>query len=463
MEQIMSKFNSVNRPFQKAVLIASAILFQFCDAPKEEMNTEKSSAAIQIVSLDPGHFHAGLIHKSMYPEVDSTIHVYAPEGEELRDYLKRIAGYNERPEDPTAWNVEVYTGDDFLQKMIQEKAGNVMVVAGKNDRKIDYILAALENGMNVYADKPLVINPEGFQKLKKAFEIAGEKNLLFYDIMTERFEISTILQKELSGIEEVFGTIELGTLENPAITKESVHHFFKYVSGAPLIRPEWFFDTEIEGSGLVDVTTHLVDLVQWEAFPGVVLDTTDVDMLEAKLLSTSLDYDQYKLVTGKTPPFQEGETLDVFANGEMNYTLKGIHAKVSVKWAFQAPEGTADTHYSIMRGTKADLIIRQGAEENYKPVLYVKLKEQQDEALEKAIQESLQGKYPGIALSKLENGEFKIEIPESYSVGHEAHFAQVTENYLKYFKAGELPDWEVPNMIVKYYTTTKAFDVAQKD
>ncbi|MBN7816162.1 putative oxidoreductase C-terminal domain-containing protein [Algoriphagus pacificus] len=459
----MSKFKSVNRPLQKAVLIASAILFQFCDAPKEEMNTEKSSAAIQIVSLDPGHFHAGLIHKSMYPEVDSTIHVYAPEGEELGDYLKRIAGYNERPEDPTAWNVEVYTGDDFLQKMIQEKAGNVMVVAGKNDRKIDYILAALENGMNVYADKPLVINPEGFQKLKKAFEIAGEKNLLFYDIMTERFEISTILQKELSGIEEVFGTIEQGTLENPAITKESVHHFFKYVSGAPLIRPEWFFDTEIEGSGLVDVTTHLVDLVQWEAFPGVVLDTTDVEMIDAKLLSTSLDYDQYKLVTGKTPPFQEGETLDVFANGEMNYTLKGIHAKVSVKWAFQAPEGTADTHYSIMRGTKADLIIRQGAEENYKPVLYVKLKEQQDEALEKAIQESLQGKYPGITLSKLANGEFKIEIPESYSVGHEAHFAQVTENYLKYFKAGELPDWEVPNMIVKYYTTTKAFDVAKKD
>lgn len=463
MEQIMSKFNSVNRPLQKAVLIASAILFQFCNAPKEKMNTEKSRAAIQIVSLDPGHFHAGLIHKSMYPEVDSTIHVYAPEGEELRDYLKRIAGYNERPEDPTAWNVEVYTGDDFLQKMIQEKAGNVMVVAGKNDRKIDYILAALENGMNVYADKPLVINPEGFQKLKKAFEIAGEKNLLFYDIMTERFEISTILQKELSGIEEVFGTIEQGTLENPAITKESVHHFFKYVSGAPLIRPEWFFDTEIEGSGLVDVTTHLVDLVQWEAFPGVVLDTTDVDMLEAKLLSTSLDYDQYKLVTGKTPPFQEGETLDVFANGEMNYTLKGIHAKVSVKWAFQAPEGTADTHYSIMRGTKADLIIRQGAEENYKPVLYVKLKEQQDEALKKAIQESLQSKYPGITLSKLANGEYKIEIPESYSVGHEAHFAQVTENYLEYFKAGELPDWEVPNMIVKYYTTTKAFDVAQKD
>ncbi|MBB6325710.1 putative dehydrogenase [Algoriphagus iocasae] len=456
----MLKFRSKNF-IKVAASIVAISFFQNCDSPEESMDEPKSKAPIQIVSLDPGHFHAGLIHKSMYPEVDSTIHVYAPEGEELRDYLKRIAGYNERPENPTAWNIETYTGDDFLQEMIKEKSGNVMVVAGKNDRKIDYILAALENGMNVYADKPLVIDPAGFQKLKKAFEIAGEKNLLFYDIMTERFEISTILQKELSMIPKVFGTIEKGSLENPAITKESVHHFFKYVSGAPLIRPEWFFDTKIEGSGLVDVTTHLVDLVQWEAFPGVVLDTTDVEMLEAELLPTSLNYEQYQQVTGKTPPFQEGETLDVLANGEMNYTLKGIHAKVSVIWAFQAPEGTADTHYSIMRGTKANLIIRQGQEENYKPVLYVKLLDGQDEALKEAIETTLQSKYPGISLTKLDNGEYKVEVPESYSVGHEAHFAQVTENYLKFFKAGEMPDWEVPNMIVKYYTTTKAFEIAQ--
>lgn len=460
MVQIMLKYKSIKK-LRPIAFAASALLFQFCDSPQEQMDEPKSRAPLQIVSLDPGHFHAGLIHKSMYPEVDSTIHVYAPEGEELRDYLKRIAGYNERPEDPTAWNIEVYTGDDFLQKMIQEKAGNVMVVAGKNDRKIDYILAALENGMNVYADKPLVINPAGFQKLKRAFAMAEEKDLLFYDIMTERFEISTILQKELSMIPEVFGVLEKGTLENPAITKESVHHFFKYVSGAPLVRPEWFFDTEIEGSGLVDVTTHLVDLVQWESFPELVLDTSDVEMIQAELLPTSLTYDQYELVTGKTPPFEKGETMEVLANGEMNYTLKGIHAKVSVKWEYEAPEGTADTHYSIMRGTKANLIIRQGAEENYKPVLYVKLLDGQEEVLRNAINTVLQEKYPDIALSELKNGEYKIEVPDSYSVGHEAHFAQVTENYLEFFKKGEMPEWEVPNMIVKYFTTTKAFEVAQ--
>ena len=54
------------------------------------------------------------------------------------------------------------------------------------------------------------------------------------------------------------------------MTKESVHYFSKLVSGAPLKRPAWFFDTAQQGEGLVDITTHLVDLVQWACFPGVV-------------------------------------------------------------------------------------------------------------------------------------------------------------------------------------------------
>src|SRR5690606_27319139 len=234
--------------------------------------TSESNSEITIMSLDPGHFHAGLIHKSMYPQVDSTVYVFAPEGPELKDYMNRLAGYNTREEDPTAWDLQVSTGDDYLEKMISAKPGNVMMVAGKNDRKIDYISAAISNGINVYADKPLVINKEGFRKLVNDFDEAGKEDLQLYDIMTKRFQISTILQKELSMDSAVFGELENGTLENPAITKESVHHFFKYVSGNPLIRPDWFFDTDIEGTGIVDVTTHLVDLVQWEAFPGETLD-----------------------------------------------------------------------------------------------------------------------------------------------------------------------------------------------
>ena len=54
-------------------------------------------------------------------------------------------------------------------------------------------------------------------------------------------------------------------------------------------------------------------------------------------------------------------------------------------------------------------------------------------------------------------------IPDSYRVGHEAHFGQVTENFLRYLSEGELPDWEVPGMIAKYYTTTQAWKMAQSE
>lgn len=455
----------ISKILNRAVLA----LFLF-SCSNSEMKTEnpESDSKVRIMTLDPGHFHAGLIHKSMYPVVDSTIYIFAPEGPELKDHLNRIASYNNRESDPTAWNLEVYTGADYLKKMISQKPGNVMMVAGKNDQKIDYILAAVENGIHVYADKPLVINPEGFQKLKKAFQIAGENDLLLYDIMTERFEITTLLQRELSMIPDVFGELENGTPENPAITKESVHHFFKYVSGAPLVRPDWFFDVEIEGEGIVDVTTHLVDLIQWEAFPEVTLDTTDVQMLSAKRWATKMTLEEFQNVTGKSefPDFLQkslnGNVLEVYSNGEMNYTLKGKHAKVSVIWNFQAPEGSADTHYSMMRGTKANLIIRQGKEENYRPALYVKLIGSDLASLEKAVNETLQIKYPGVTLQKMPSGEFQVMVPDSYHNGHEAHFAQVTERFLEYYQNGKMPAWEVPNMITKYYTTILARSFAMK-
>lgn len=433
-----------------------------------ETFTTESNSKIRIMTLDPGHFHAGLIHKSMYPVVDSTIHIYAPEGSELKDYLNRIEGYNQREDAPTAWNLEVYVGEDYLQKMISQSPGNVMVVAGKNDRKIDYILSAIQSGINVYADKPLVINQEGFHKLVKAFQLAEEKKLLLYDIMTERFEITTLLQRELSMISEVFGELENGTPDKPAITKESVHYFFKYVSGQPLVRPDWFFDVQKEGDGIVDVTTHLVDLIQWEAFPGQILDTTDVQMLSAKRWTTPMTLDEFQKVTGKTafPDFLQkdvkGDKLEVYSNGEMNYTLKGKHAKVSVIWGYQAPEGTGDTHFSMMRGTKANLIIRQGREENYRPVLYVELLGSGQDELEKAVKETLQKKYPGIDLKRMPSGEFQVVIPDSYHNGHEAHFAQVTEKFLEFYQNGSIPDWEVPNMITKYYTTTQAREFSMK-
>jgi predicted dehydrogenase len=453
----------------KYFLVALVVLIEAgCNQPASKLTTDTDM--VHLVTLDPGHFHAALVQKSMYPDVDSVVQVYAPEGKDLQYHMDRINGYNTRSENPTHWKENVYTGNDFFEKMIAEKKGNVVVLSGNNQKKAEYILKSLQNGFNVLADKPMVIESKDFPVLQQAFETAKEKDLLLYDIMTERYEITTMLQKELSMLPEVFGTLEKGTVDNPAVTKESVHHFYKYVSGSVLTRPAWFMDVSQQGEGLVDVTTHLVDLVQWECFPEQIIEyPKDIQITTAKRWPTDMSLSEFKTITklDAVPEYLKKDVvndsmLKIYSNGEINYALKGVHAKVSVTWRYKAPEGAGDTHYSIMRGTKANLIIRQEAEQQYKPTLYIEPINDNDDyknALASQIK-NLQQKYPGIELKKLNKG-WELIIPEKYKEGHEAHFARVTEKFLEYLKNKNMPAWEVPNMLAKYYTTTKALELAK--
>jgi predicted dehydrogenase len=462
----MKKFNGWIRLFPLLITVSFITVCGF----SHETQAQKLKN-IKLITLDPGHFHAALVQKSMYPEVDSTVYVYAPAGMELQNHLRLIDKYNTRSQDPTAWKQQVYTGEDFLNRMIEEKAGNVVVIAGNNNKKTEYIKQSLDAGFNVLADKPLAIDAKGFRLLEEAFSIAQKKNLLLYDIMTERFEINSILQKELSALRELFGTLQKGSVDEPAVVKESVHHFFKEVSGQPLIRPAWFFDVEQQGNGLVDITTHLVDLIQWVCFPNITLDyKKDISITDAERWPTPLSGQQFNIVTksdsfpGYLRKYIKDGKLNVYSNGRINYQIKGAHARVSVAWNFEAPEGAGDTHFSLMRGSKANLIIRQGKEQNYQPVLYIEPVDSADELpFEKLLRKSindLQAKYPGLDLQKSGNS-WQVVIPEKLKVGHEDHFAQVTRKYIEYLLKGGLPKWEVPNMLAKYYTTTTALEKAQ--
>ncbi|MDO4757451.1 MAG: putative oxidoreductase C-terminal domain-containing protein [Parabacteroides sp.] len=457
-------------------LFSMAALFfaTSCDMKQDKSSAVFTGAAgeVKLITLDPGHFHAALVQKVSYPQVAKEVHVYAPAGFDVDQHLKRIEGFNSRTENPTQWNEVVYTGTDFLEKMLSEKKGNVMIQAGNNGKKTEYIKKTLEAGIHVLSDKPMAIDSRNFQLLKQCFDIAKQNHVMLYDIMTERYEITTMLQRELSTIPAIYGEQLLGTPEEPAIVKESVHHLLKFVDNKPLTRPVWYFDVTQQGEGIVDVTTHLVDLVQWEAFPNQIIDyTKDIELIDANRWTTSICKDEFKQVTGVEayPDFLMkdvvNDTLKVFCNGDILYKLKGVTAKVSVIWNYTFPEGGGDTHFSVMKGSKADLVIRQGKEQNYRPELFVEVAKGVDKAAyEKELQSAMQSviaKYPGVALSKVEEGVWLVDIPASYRVGHEAHFGQVTEHFLDYLKEGKLPDWEVPNMLSKYYTTTAALELAK--
>lgn len=439
-----------------------------CNTSSTENTSAEDSSKVRLITLAPGHFHAALVQKNMYPGIDSVVHVYAPEGNELQAHLKLIDQYNHRTDNPTHWVEKLYTGSDYLDKMLSEKAGNVVVLAGNNEQKTDFIKRSVEAGLNVLGDKPMAINAGDFNELQEAFSTAAKNNVLLYDIMTERSEITNTLQKELAHIPSVFGELQQGTANDPAVRMESVHYFYKYVSGNVLTRPDWFFDPGQQGDAITDVGTHLLDLIQWECFPDSIIDyTKDIDITNARIWPTPLTLSQFSAITkeDKFPdflkPYITNDTvLQSHANGEINYTIKGIHVRVTPRWEYKAAAG-GDSHYSLLKGTKASLEIKQGAAENYKPVLYIRPNNNSKDfadTLNIAIQQ-LNEKYPGVTVEKINKG-FKIVIPEKYDVGHEAHFAQVMERYLQYLKDKKLPGWEVPGMLAKYYTATKALDIA---
>src|SRR5579872_574631 len=120
---------------------------------------------VKLIVLDPGHFHASLVQKEMYPSLDSTFSVYAPMGPDVVDYLNRVALFNTRRENPTAWKIELHAGPDFFERMLEEHPGNVVILAGRNRPKIDRIEASIGAGLNVLADKPWIISSRDLPRL----------------------------------------------------------------------------------------------------------------------------------------------------------------------------------------------------------------------------------------------------------------------------------------------------------
>jgi hypothetical protein len=116
-----------------------------------------------------------------------------------------------------------------------------------------------------------------------------------------------------------------------------------------------------------------------------------------------------------------------------------------------------------MHGTKCDLIIKQGANEKFLPTLYIEnVKSIAMNEFSVKLKEVLGTlPYDSLNIEAVNNNSLKINIPEKYRVGHEEHFGQVTAKFLEYMKEGKLPEWEVPGIITKYFTTTSALKMAK--
>jgi predicted dehydrogenase len=426
----------------------------------------------RLIVMDPGHFHASLLQAEMYPELDERVSVYAPLGPELFDYLNRIYRFNTRARNPTRWTLDLAATGDPMAEMARNPRGDVVVITGRNRAKIDRILGSLRAGLNVFADKPWIVHSADLGKLQEALDLADAKGLVAYDIMTERYEATSEMQRILVNTPEIFGSQIAGSADSPGICASSIHHIMKVVAGVPLRRPAWFFDIAEYGEALADVGTHVVDLASWTAFPDQTIDyRQDIQLLSARRWPLMLTRAQFREITGEPdfPPELAGQLqagqLPYFCNNAVEYTLRGIHVKIEVSWRWEAePPGTGDVYQASFRGTKARIEIRQGHAENFKPELYVTPAGDPApvrRALEAKVA-ALQSDWPGLAVVA-SGDEARIEIPARFRVGHEAHFAQVAKRFLTYLKAPRtLPAWEKPGMLAKYYVSTEGVELAAK-
>jgi len=348
------------------ILIISILIFGLSScrqALKSDGKFSGKDGEVKIIQLDPTHGHAAAAQNEQIDEINTNVYVYAPERNELEAYFEQIKSFNSRENNPTKWNEVVYIGKDFLEKMVQEKRGNVVVLAGNNRIKIDYIEHAIQAGMNVFSDKPMVIDKAGFERLKTAYALAEQKGILMFDMMTERYSLLHNVQKSLMMDSLFFGKIQTGTPDHPAIFESSVHHYYRGGKGN---RPSWFFDVSQQGEGIVDVTTHLIDLTFWKTFPGETIDyMKDVKVLSARHWPVIITSHEFSTATSLTEipaslkPFMKDTLLEVFANGFINYQVKGINMGVSVVWLASTPKDGNDLRYASAEGTKATLLIKQ--------------------------------------------------------------------------------------------------------
>jgi len=389
-----------------------------------------------LLFLDPGHFHAALTLRVPHPGIEDEIFVYAPPAEgrgvELRDFLALVERFNGRSEQPTRWRPTVLTSGDPLAQLVTERRGDVVVLAGRNGGKARAIRRLHDAGFHVLADKPWLVEVGDLEDVRQSL---GARPLA-WEIMTGRHDLASRLMKRLVDLPEVFG--HFGG-NGPALELESVHHLEKLVDGAPLRRPWWYFDVRVQGSGAVDIPTHLVDQTQWltESVGGATVEAPRLS--SARAWATRVPAEAFQRIT-KEPafpaelrPFVAGDALEYLCNAELSFQVAGVSARVAAGWNVTAPAGGGDRSRAVAHGSSADIVLEQGPETGNRRRVTIEPRGQADRVA-RAVRDAVaswQAELPGIRVEPGTGGGLALVLPPALASGHEAHFPLVLDSLVR--------------------------------
>jgi predicted dehydrogenase len=300
----------------------------------------------------------------------------------------------------------------------------VVVLAGKNGGKARTMRHLHDAGFHVLADKPWLVEPDDLDHVQAC--LTGWP--LATEIMTGRHDVPARLLQRLVSAPTVFGTFRTDV---PALEMDSVHYLEKLVDGAPLRRPWWFFDVRVQGRGIVDIPTHLVDRAQWLA-PGT------PRLVSARSWATRVPADAFRRITGESQfpsalaPLVTSDALDYECNTELAFTIGGVAVKAGARWEVT---GGSDASLLVARGTDAEIRLEQSARTGHRRTLSVETREPR--AVEDLVVAS-QAEFPGVR-AEIRDGRVEVVVPPGLDGGHETHFPLVLDQMLRAIDDGRWP------------------------
>ncbi len=419
-------------------------------------------ARYTLLFLHPGHFHAALTLRQSDARVNDRIWVYGEDDPDLARFLALVRAFNSRADQPTRWQPEVQTGPQALERLIAERQGGAVILAGRNDRRAEFIARLHAAGFAVLADKPLLLGRNELGLLRDA--LAGPPLLM--DIMTERFDTSWEITQRLLREPALFGEWDLSG-NAPAIAIDNVHQIHKTVNGQVLRRPDWFFDIRTQGDGIMDIPSHLVDIVQWLLGPPAFDRARDVVLESARLWPTPIALPDFQRITGMPAwppalaPLVRGGVLPLACNGELAYRLRGVAVRLRSTWALtEAP--SEDTYRVELRGTRARIVMAHAMAREAGRRIAVHPRTDfpgVSAAAERAVQR-MQDEFPGTNAQNEDDG-MTITVPGEHERSHEELFGRVLNRFLDGLDRGVWWEDEARNLLCKYTLQAEASARAQ--
>lgn len=148
------------------------------------------------------------------------------------------------------FNAPVYSD---LDELLQNSGANTLLTAAINSDKADIIVKAIDAGLNIISDKPLVTTMDDLKKITNALE--RNKKVKLYLMLSERYNPVLVTAKK------IIDSGEIGKVVN--IINMRPHRL------NPQGRPAWMFDSKQYGGIINDLGVHDIDIAVWLSGSGV--------------------------------------------------------------------------------------------------------------------------------------------------------------------------------------------------